>query len=161
MVMARWDPFREMRRMQQMTDRLWRSSSAEGEAMEIGAWTMPLDIVENNDSIVVRAAVPGIDPQEIDVSVEDNILTISAERRSESEQQEGRYLLQESAEGSFRRSVRLPNIIDGEQAESSCENGVLSITFPKQEQKKARRIEVKSGGQQQLESTEQPHQQAA
>ena len=153
MAMSRWDPWREMRRMQETMDRLWRGTGRESDAMDIAGWTMPMDILETNDSIVVQTAVPGIDPGHIDVSVEDNVLTISAERHGRETEESDRYLMQETSEGVFRRSVRLPNIIDAERAESACENGMLTVTFPKQEQKKAKRIQISSGGgQQQLGS---------
>jgi HSP20 family protein len=148
MVMARWDPIREIRRMQGTMDRLWRTMSPEFDAGDIEAWTTPMDIVETQDNVRIRAVVPGVEPQDINVSVEDNVLTITAERREEHEQQDERYLMRESGEGICRRSVRLPNVLDSEKAESQYENGVLTITFPKQEQKKARRIEIRPGRQQ-------------
>jgi HSP20 family protein len=155
MVMARWDPFRELRRMQDMADRL-SGDFGRSAALDIGAWAISTDVIENKDNIVVRAAAPGISPEDIDVSIENNILTISVERRGETEQgQEGRYLLRESSEGIFRRSLQLRNIVDADRAESHYENGVITLTFPKLEQAKAKRIEVKAaGGQQQLGSRE-------
>ncbi len=149
MVMARWDPFREMRRMQQLMDRVWRSEAPELGAGAIEPWTIPMDVIENDSSVVVSASIPGVDPKDISVSVEDNILTISAEREEEHEAQEGRFLMRECSSGAFRRSLRLPNVIESERAESRYENGMLTVTFPKSEQKRARRIEVKgSEGQQ-------------
>jgi HSP20 family protein len=155
MVMARWDPFRELRRMQDMADRL-SGDFGRSAALDIGAWAISTDVIEKKDNIVVRAAAPGINPEDIDVSIENNILTISVERRGETELgQEGRYLLRESSEGIFRRSLQLPNIVDADRAESYYENGVITLTFPKLEQAKARRIEVKAaGGQQQLDTGE-------
>ena len=108
-------------------------------------WSVPLDVAEDGDSIVVRATVPGVDPSDIQVNIEDGVLTISAETAEENEVKGESYLLRERSTGSYRRLLRLPDTVDADKAESSYQHGVLTVTFPKQEAKKSRRIEVQVG----------------
>ena len=143
MVMQRWDPLGDLRRMDETINRLWRGIGGRDTAVEgIESWAVPLDVVQEGDNIVVRASLPGIKPEDVGVSIEDDVLTIKAQSSEEHETKEGDYLMKERRSGSFHRSLRLPDTVDTEKVESTYKNGVLSITFPKQEAKKARRIEV-------------------
>lgn len=108
---------------------------------------MPLDVIANENSIEIKASLPDVDPEQVDISVEDDVLTIKGQTSSEHEEQkEGQYLLRERRFGSFYRAVRLPDVVDTERAESSYENGVLTITFPKSERAKAKKIQIKGRG---------------
>ncbi len=98
-------------------------------------WAVPLDIVEEDGSFVVRASLPGLNPDDIQVSVEDGLLTIKGETAEEHERNEGGYLLRERRSGSFHRSLRLPDTVEPDQAEPIYENGVLTIAMPKIESK--------------------------
>ena len=140
MTLERWDPFRELRRM----DRLWRGF---GIGREIERWAVPLGVVREGDDIVVRASVPGVKPEDIQVTVEEDLLTIKAETETEAEHEEsnGNYLMRERRAGKFHRSLRLPDTVDAEKVESRYDHGVLTIRFPKVEAKKARRLEIKVG----------------
>ncbi len=143
MGLQRWDPFAELRRMDQTIDRLWRGFGSTGSAEGgLERWGVPLDVVQEGDNIIIHASLPGVGPESIQVTIEDDVLTIRGETASERETKEGSYLMRERRSGSFHRSLRLPDSVDTEKAESSYEHGVLSITFPKQEAKKAKRIEV-------------------
>ena len=143
MVMQRWDPLGDLRRMDETINRLWRGIGGRDTAVEgIESWAVPLDVVQEGDNIVVRASLPGIKPEDVGVSIEDDVLTIKAQSSEEHETKEGDYLMKERRSGSFHRSLRLPDTVDTEKVVSTYKNGVLSITFPKQEAKKARRIEV-------------------
>ena len=144
MVLQRWDPFAEMRSMENAMNRMWRGLGqrpAEANASE--HWHIPLDVVEEGDDIVIHASLPGVDPGDIEVNVEDGVLTIDAKTTTESGTDKGGYLLRERRSGSYHRALRLPDTVDAEKAESSYEKGVLTIRFAKQEAKKARRLEVK------------------
>ena len=146
-MVQRWDPFRELGRMQETLDRLWRGFGPQaGIANGVEAWAIPLDVAREGDTIVVRASVPGVQPEDIRVTVEDGVLTIDAETRAESEHKEEHYLMRERRVGSFHRSLRLPETVDVERAESSYENGVLTVTIPKAEDKKARQLKVNAEG---------------
>ncbi len=143
MVLQRWDPFVEMKRVDDALNRMWGGSRPSG--YDVERWNIPMDVVQNGDDITVRASIPGVNPDEISVTLEDGLLTIEAETKSETETHEPEYLLRERRYGRFHRSLRLPDTVDADRAEPSYDNGVLSITVPKQETKKARRLEIKTG----------------
>jgi HSP20 family protein len=146
MTLQRWDPFNELRRMQETMNHLWRGFGAgttEGQEME--TWAVPLDVVQQGDNLVIRASLPGVNPDNTDVSTEDNVLTIRGHSAHESEHQEGNYLMQERRSGSFYRALRLPDTVDTDQAHPFYEHGVLTITIPKAESKKAKHLKVAVG----------------
>jgi len=110
------------------------------------AWSIPLGVVQSGGSLVVTASVPGVPKDEIDVSVDDNVLTIKAEstsstRRSSAEDSDG-FLLRERRTGSYYRALRLPETVDYENAESILKDGVLTITTPRLKSKKPRKLEI-------------------
>ncbi len=146
MVLQRWDPIVEMRSMEEAINRMWRGlGQRPASANRAEHWHIPLDVVEEGDDIVVHASVPGVDPGDIEVNVEDGVLTINGKTSTESETQKGDYLLRERRSGSYHRALRLPDTVDEAKAESSYDKGVLTVRFAKQEAKKARRLEVKVG----------------
>lgn len=108
-------------------------------------WGLPLDVSEREDSYVVRASIPGIDPDEIDISISDNVLTIRGEMKHEADRQNERYVLRERRMGNFTRSVSFPMAVDADRAEASCENGVLTLRLPKAETARPRRIGIGGG----------------
>ncbi len=141
MVLQRWAPFTDARRFEYALNRLWRDSDVRNG--ESASWRLPLDVAQDADNIVVKATVPGFKPEDIKAGIENNVLTINAETPSEAQGEETEYLLRERRTGSYQRSIRLPDTVDADKAESTYDNGVLTITVPKQEEKKARQIEIK------------------
>lgn len=105
-----------------------------------------MDMAETDDSIEITAELPGVDEKDLDVTVEGDVLTIKGEKKSESEKKKKDYHLIERSYGSFRRSIRLPGIVDPDKVKASFEKGVLKVTLPKPEEAKQnrRRIDVKS-----------------
>jgi HSP20 family protein len=147
MTLQRWDPFNELRRMQETMNHLWRgfgASTTEGQEME--TWAVPLDVVQQGDNFVIHASMPGVNPDNVDVSIEDDVLTIRGQSAHESEHKEGNYLMRERRSGSFYRALRLPDTVDTDQAHPSYEHGVLTITIPRAESKKAKQLKVSGGG---------------
>ena len=144
MTMQRFDPFAELRRMDAAFNRLWNTGIRTPE-VDVARWDIAMDVVQDGDDLVVHASLPGVDPDDIQVTLEDGLLTIEGATGSESEEQKGDYLLRERRFGRFHRALRLPNSVDSEKAQPSYANGVLTITVPKQEAKKARRLEIKTG----------------
>ena len=144
MVLQRWDPFNELR---QAHNRLWRGVDIAGVAGANGTskWAVPLDGVQDGDTIVVRASMPGVKPDDISVTVENDVLTVKGKTESEGEVKDGSYLMRERRSGTFHRALRLPDTVDVDKADTSYENGVVSITFPKVESKKTKRLELKVG----------------
>jgi HSP20 family protein len=142
MVVDRWDPFSELRRMEDTVNRLWRGYGIRPQWNGTENWGIPLDVVEEDDHIIVRASLPGVDPENIQVNVENDMLTIKAETKIETEHEEEGYLMRERRVGSFHRSLRLPDSVDQTKATAKYENGVLTLTFPKSESKKPKRLKV-------------------
>jgi len=147
MVMQRWEPFRELRQMEDTMNRLWRGFGWAPAVREGGEdWNILIDVIQRADDIVVKASLPGVDPDAIDVAVEDNVLTLRAERKAEAVGDQEGYLIQERPTGSFYRALRLPETVNAEKIECSYDNGVLTITMPKAEEKKRKQIPVKMTG---------------
>ena len=143
--MQRRSPFNDLRQMQDTMDRMWRRfGTASGDDHNgLGAWAAPLDVVADGDDFVVRASLPGVTPDNINVAIEDNVLTIRGETASHFESNEGNYLMRERRSGCFHRSLRLPDTVDLDKAEPRYEHGVLTIKLPKAEAERARQFDVK------------------
>jgi HSP20 family protein len=143
MVLRRWEPFGELRRMQENMDRLWKGFYNGGEnGGEMERWAIPLDVKEEGDNIVVQASMPGVDSKDVDVTIENDVLTIKGHTNMEEEHKEGNFLMRERRTGSFHRSLRLPDTVDTDKAQPYYENGVLTVTLPKAEAKKAKKLTV-------------------
>jgi HSP20 family protein len=110
-------------------------------------------VIREGDNVVVHASIPGVKAQDLSVAIEDNVLTIAGKAEAEEERTEGTYLIRERRTGSFHRSLRLSESIDSDKAETTYEAGVLTITLPKIEAKKAKQltVEVKDGNGKALE----------
>jgi HSP20 family protein len=135
----------ELRRMREAMDRRWRGPAFATGSTERKEWAIPVDVVEEAEEILVQASVPGVKPEDIDVSIEDSVLAIrakSAESKVETERKEGGYLIRERCNGLFHRSLRLPDTVDTDKAKTHYENGILTVTLPKAESKKARHLKV-------------------
>lgn len=141
MVLQRWDPFRDMVRMERAMDRMWRGFRGHDGA-SVGAGTLPLDVLERGEEIVIRASLPGMDPNDINATLEGNVLTIKGQTEAASEHEGAGYVLRERRTGAFHRTLRLPNSVDTDKVSTRYEAGVLSITFPKLEVKKAKQLKV-------------------
>lgn len=149
-TVTRWDPTSEMASMRNMMDRLFEQSfgrlpSFRG-SEELGPANLSLDVVENGDSFVVKAAVPGIDPKDIDISVDDDVLTIRGEFQQKDETNEDNYIRRELRYGSFQRQLRLPPTVDAENAKADFEHGMLKLTLPKKPEARARSIKITPQG---------------
>lgn len=106
------------------------------------AWSIPMDVVQNSDELVVTASVPGMTKDEIDVSIDDNVLTIRAETKNSATGESENFLLRERRTGTYYRSLRLPDTVDYDSAETTFKDGVLTIRLPKLESKKVRKLEI-------------------
>ena len=145
MLLRRWEPFRELRRMREEMEPWPHLYFGNGGEEGVEGWAVPLDVVEEGDNIVVHATMPGVTPENIEVTVEENELTIKGKTEMEEEHKEGEYLMRERRTGAFHRTLRLPGTVDTEKAMPTYENGVLTVTFPKVEAKKARHLKVATG----------------
>jgi HSP20 family protein len=150
MEIQRWDPFRDLRQMEDTMNRLWRGFGGPPAAE---AWNIALDVVQKQDDIIVKATIPGVKADSIDLAVEDNVLTIRAERKPDYGEEQVVYLVNERPVGSFYRALRLPETVDTGKIHSTYEDGVLTITLPKAEEKKKKQIKIQVGsGQKAIEA---------
>jgi HSP20 family protein len=144
-TLVRWDPIREMLQLQNAVDRLFEAELASTLPLwrQSGAWMLPLDVIETDDEFIVKASIPGIHPDELDISLADNVLTIKGEIKSEEESEDVRYHLRERRFGMFQRSISLPVPVDANKVEAVYENGVLTLHIPKAEEVKPKHISIK------------------
>jgi HSP20 family protein len=116
---------------------------------EMGAYTLGVDVAESQDGFVVKAAVPGMKPEDVDISVENDVLTIRGQHKQEQTREDENYLRRELRWGSFERALRLPPTVDAERADAKFDNGVLTVTLPKKPEAQPRKIQI--SGQQMIE----------
>lgn len=136
-MLTRWDPFSEMSRLQDEVNN-WFTP-----ATRSFAWTPAVDIYEEKDAIFVKAETPGMTPSEIQINVENNVLTLKGERRLEREDKRDSYHRVERAYGSFSRSFVLPNLVDSTKINAEMKDGVLTVRLPKKAEAEPRKIEIK------------------
>lgn len=143
--LTRWDPFRDLITLREAMDRLFEESfvrpSTRRLALSEGT-PLAVDLYETDEDVVAKMALPGIDMDDIDVSVARNTLTIKAETKAEEEVEEDRYLCRERRFGTYARSLTLPVAVEADEAEATYENGVLTLRLPKVEEAKPKTIEV-------------------
>jgi HSP20 family protein len=147
MTMQRWEPFQEMLTLREAMDRLFqesfvhpgRSSLTQGER----GW-MPIDMSEQGDAFEVSATMAGVKPEDVQISVENDVLTIRADSKSEGERRDQRWLVKERQQASFQRSIRLPARVQIDDARATFEDGVLTVTLPKAPEAMSRQIPVSS-----------------
>ena len=152
MALVRWDPFRDLTALQTEVNRLF--SRASGDVTDRQSWTPAVDVVETEDAIVLKAELAGMDPADINIEVQDNVLTVSGERRFQEEVKEDKYYRIERRYGSFSRSLALPPTADETKVEAKYDNGLLQITVPKAEIAKPKKITVAVGGGQEPKTVE-------
>ena len=137
-----WEPFRDLVSMRADMDRLFNTFFGRFSEDTDGFWAPSLDIEENNGNIIVKAEVPGMKKDDIKVSVRNNVLSISGERKQEKETKDKTIHRIERSYGRFSRAITLPSEVDGEKVKASYKDGILNITLPKPESMKSKDIEV-------------------
>lgn len=141
---VRWDPFREIADLQQTMDRFFDRGVGRILARENGADAyFPLDLYETEDEVVVRASLPGARPEDVNVSVNGDVLTIKAETKAETEGRQPNYYRQERRFGVMQRALQLPVRVNADSAAAEFEHGVLTLKLPKAEEAKPKTIEIK------------------
>lgn len=149
-TLNRWDPFREMLTFRNMVDRMFDDQFGrltEGTGNE---WNLALDVSEADEGFVVKASLPGIKPEDVNITFENNVLTIQGETRDEQETKDQRYYLRERRYGTFSRSIQVPATIKADAIEAHYENGVLTLHLPKAEEAKPKRIAIKGSSAPQM-----------
>jgi len=151
MAIVRWEPFRDLVAVQDRLNRIFDDTfrgnprgSDEDWALG-GQWAPSVDIFEHEGNLVLKAELPGVDPKDVDVRVENNVLTLRGERKFETEVKKEKYHRVERAYGTFSRSFTLPNVVDTEKIKADYKDGVLQVTLPQREEAKPKQIQVSVG----------------
>jgi HSP20 family protein len=145
-TLTRWEPFRGATTLQDQINRAFNDVfDRTGEESSLTAWAPAVDIYETEQELVVKADLPEVDPKDLDIRVENNILTIRGERKFEKKVNEDNYLRIERSYGSFSRSFTLANTVNSEAIKAAYENGVLTLSIPKREEAKPKQIKVNVG----------------
>jgi HSP20 family protein len=130
--------------MSAVMDRLFDRGLVPGRRRGVLGVDAAMDMYETDDAVIVKVSAPGVKPQDVDVSVVGDTLTIRGEVKSEEEVREGQYLCRELARGQFMRRVTLPGLVQADKAKAEFENGILTVEIPKAEEAKPKSIKVKA-----------------
>lgn len=150
MAIVRWEPLREFATLQNEMNRLFGSvfdTPPQGNGGTLRRWMPAMDLVETADHFVLRADLPGLSEEDVNIEVEERVLTISGERKAEHTENKDGYHRVERAFGSFSRSLTLPEGVNAEAVAATFDRGVLEVSIPKPEQRKPRKISIGVGGQ--------------
>ncbi len=148
MNIVKYDPFGDLKTLQDEVNRLFSGTFSRGSQDEVlrGAWSPSVDIFENKNEIVLEAELPGMSPENVSISIENNVLTLHGERKFEKKDEGDNFHRVERSYGSFTRSFTLPPTVSSENANAEFNNGVLRLTLAKREEAKPRRIEINATG---------------
>ena len=157
MALIRWDPTRELTSLQSEMNRLFNAffdtpTTGNGDTGGVRRWMPAMDLVETEDHFVLRADLPGMGQDDVSIELEDNVLTLSGERKAEHEDKKEGYYRVERSYGQFRRSLTLPEGVNADGIQATFDKGVLEVRIPKPEQRKPRRIEIAGSGPTTIES---------
>ena len=151
MTIVRWEPFRGLLNLQERMNRLFEESTrglgrGQEEDWAMGAWAPAVDIYEKGTDVVLKAELPGVDPKDVDIRIENNVLTLRGERKFEEETKQENYHRVERSYGAFTRAFTLPSTVDTGNVKAEYKDGVLRITLPKREDAKPKQIQVQIAG---------------
>jgi HSP20 family protein len=152
MAIDRWSPFGELTSLQARMDRLLDELSDTGSGGLMPTFRLPIDVAETDNSYLIKAPVPGFKPEDVEVTVTGNTLSINAKRSEEKREQEDNYLRREMVYGNFQRQIMLPQDARAENIKATFDNGVLTVEVPRTPKPKPQRIEVRAEGQKQVKS---------
>jgi len=137
-----WSPFDQLTSLRDEINRLFESPFANGSSDAFNAWAPALDVYEDKDNLVVRAEVPGMKKEDLDISLHENTVTISGERKNEKKYEGSETSREERSFGRFTRSFQLPKTVDAGKVKAAYKDGVLTVTLPKAEEAKPRQIQI-------------------
>ena len=149
MTLIRWEPARELQSIQSEMNRLFNTffePSPAGNGAVMRRWSPAMDLVETDEHFVLRADLPGVSEGDVKIELDDNVLTISGERKAAHEERKEGFYRVERAYGSFSRTLTLPEGVDAEGISANFDRGVLEVRVPKPEQRKPRKVEISVGG---------------
>ncbi len=145
MAIVRWEPLSDLLTTQDRFDRLLNGTFSQffsDEGVSARAWAPAVDIYESDDNLVLKAELPGVDPKDVELRVEDSTLYLKGQRRFEREVKEENYHRLEGSYGSFSRTFTLPSSIDADRVKAEYKDGLLTLTLPKREEAKPKTIKI-------------------
>jgi HSP20 family protein len=145
MALVRWDPGREVDTLQSEVNRIFDSFFGRTDDARARRWVPAMDLVETDDHLVLRADLPGLEQDDVNVEIKDGVLTVSGERRSEHEQKTEGFHRVERAFGRFSRSLTLPQGVDADKVAAEFDKGVLEVRIPKPEERKPHKVSIGAG----------------
>lgn len=148
-TLVRWDPTSEFTSLRSAMDRLFEQSfgrTANGRSDELETRTLSLDVIETNADFVVKAAIPGVDPADVEITINDDVLTIAGQYKSEAEEKDQAYIRRELHWGQFHRSLKLPPTVEADKTNAKFEHGMLELTLPKRPEARSRSLKITPQG---------------
>jgi HSP20 family protein len=147
MALVRWDQGREIDSLQSEMNRVFDAffGTRPGDGGEMRRWVPAIDVVEDAGHLMLRADLPGMTEDDVEIEVKDGVLTVSGERKAEEKKEGEGFYRVERAFGSFSRSLSLPEGIDADKVTAEFENGVLEVRIPKPEERKPHRVQIGKG----------------
>ncbi len=144
--LTRWDPFGQMESMRTLMDRFFNPfQDSERTGLLSTGWDLALDVAETDDEFLVKASLPGINPEDLNVTFDSNVVTIKGEIRKEEDIDQQHYHLRERRFGTFSRSISLPSSVKADKIEARYDAGILTLHLPKSEETRPKRIRIQSG----------------
>jgi len=157
-LLTRWDPFRDFSLLQDRMNRLFQEYTPSGEEQfSTTNFVPPVDVYEDEHHVTLKAELPGVNPKDVDIRIENNVLTVRGERKFEKDEKEENFHRIERRYGSFYRAFTLPSTVDSEHINASYTSGVLVLELSKKAEAQPRQIKVSVGGQAKLENQGQPN----
>ena len=151
MALVRWEPVRELTSLQSEMNRLFNTffdtptTTGGGNGGAVRRWIPSMDLVETEEHFVLRADLPGLSEEDVSIELEDNVLTVSGERKAEHEEKKEGFYRVERSFGQFRRSLTLPEGVDADKIAATFDKGVLEVRIPKPEERKPRKVAIQVG----------------
>lgn len=149
MSIVRWEPLRDLMSLREAMDRLFEESYVRPGGRwpsSYGSSTLALDMYETENDFVLTAALPGVKPEDVDITITGGTLTIKGEMNVERKEEKGNYLVQERHYGAFQRTITLPAAVNANQAQAKFKDGVLTLTMPKAEEARPKSIKIRTEG---------------
>ena len=146
MAIVRWDPWRELAGFERQFDELFGRGRAGSREQGTSTWVPALDVHQDGDTMVIGAEIAGVDLDNVDITINDDVLTISGKREDDRKVEEGSWIRRERVSGQFRRSISLPPGVDPAKVKASAKNGVIEIRVPRPSKTEPHRVQLSSGG---------------
>jgi len=145
MAIVRWDPWRELAGIERQFDQMFGRGRSGSAGQGSGTWVPALDVHQDGDTMVINAEIAGVDPGNVEITIDDDVLTVSGRREEDRQVEEGQWIRRERVTGQFRRSISLPPGVDPSKVKANARNGVIEIRVPRPTKNEPHRVQLGSG----------------